>query len=142
VQHVHVIARKIRVEAVVLPSRHRDVVVGHALIGRVLRHPLVVAAYIPAVVLDDDSEPFYLADALLDVLHLRHRWPSGRSGKEVRSPPPPPLGTGRAPFRRIRLEHRPTSLRDTNGRGSAVPRHPITRRGCPIGLGSNLGVTT
>ena len=67
---------------------------------------------------------------------------SGGSGSRSGSRHSRPLGTGRAPFRRIRLEHRTTSLRDTIGRGSAVPRHPITRRGCPIGLGNNLSVTT
>ena len=33
-----------------------------------------------------------------------------RSGKEVLLPAPPPLGTGRAPFRCIRLKHEPTHL--------------------------------
>src|SRR4051794_23776612 len=46
------------------------------------------------------------------------------------SPPPPPLRTGRAPFRRIRLKHRTTPLLG------------ITERGRPIGLGVDLDVTT
>ena len=59
-----------------------------------------------------------------------------RSGKEVRSPPPPPLRTGRAPFRRIRLKHRTTPLRGTTGRGSAGPRHPLRDAVSPSALGS------
>jgi hypothetical protein len=49
------------------------------------------------------------------------------SGKEVRSPPPPPLRTVRAPF---------------NAYGSSIGQRPFTERGLPIGLGVNLDFTT
>ena len=39
-----------------------------------------------------------------------HTAPKG-SGKEVLSPAPPPLRTGRAPFRRIRLKHEQRTLK-------------------------------
>ncbi len=50
---------------------------------------------------------------------------SGWSGKEVRSPSPPPLRTVHAPYQRIRLKHRSTPLRGTTGHSSAGPRHPL-----------------
>jgi len=44
------------------------------------------------------------------VLRLGKRWRTSRSGKEVTLPPPPPLRTGQAPFRCIRLKHETTHL--------------------------------
>ena len=45
----------------------------------------------------------------------------------MRSPPPPPLRTGRAPF---------------NASGSSIGQRPFTERGLPIGLGVNLDGTS
>src|SRR5262249_43804694 len=64
-----------------------------------------------------------------------------RSGKEALSPTPPPLRTARAPFRRMQLKHRATSLRDTTRFGSAGRRHPLRDAVAPLGLGVNLSGT-
>jgi hypothetical protein len=63
-----------------------------------------------------------------------------RSGKEVLSPAPPPLRTGRAPFDSSgsSIEQRLCVARPSRFHR---PSTPLTRRGLPIGLGVNLDGT-
>jgi hypothetical protein len=63
------------------------------------------------------------------------------SGKEVLSPAPPPLRTGRAPFNASgsSIEQRLCVARPGRLRR---PTTPLTKRGLPIGLGVNLDGTT